>query len=296
MSFYSKETPTGVVDGSNKTFVLAHTILQVDDCWIDGAVYLGSYTIVDKTITFADAPQVSIYVDYYDTLPVPPVISSPGYITVNDAYNALLEMKKDLSDVPQATFIRLCDYINKFLYRFALGVDPGRFIKEYSFNAYNGQAVYALPTDFRDIAHFGTGIFYWDSYNNVATNRQLARTGYGNPNTGYFIQSTNINLTPPNWKASQTFVLRYIPTQSDLAFMGNYFSLDGTHTSAAIIPSEYLSMLVNILDVKYSQWDEVADLESIADARFTRELTEFAKELYKEASQYYMDDLAFIYS
>lgn len=296
MAYYSKEIPSGSIDGSNKVFTTAYTIAQIDDLFVDGAIYLGSVSVTGgNVITLADAPQATIFIDYYDAPPVSPVIDTPGFISVQTAYDSLLALKKDLSDVPQATFIQWCDFINKFLYRFILGSDPGRFLKEYQFTSAPSVTTYALPTDFRDVAHFGSGIFYWDANNDVPSNMMLARTGYGATQTGYFIQGTNLRLTPHTWNSDQQFVLRYCPVNETIQYMGDYFSLDRTASSSAIIPSEFLDMLVNVLDVRYSMWDEVPDQESLADARYSRTLTEFAKEICKEAGQYFVEDVSVYY-
>lgn len=70
--FYPKEVPSGTVDGANKTFELANVINTIDDVFVDGNIYLGSITKTgEKQITLADAPTLTIYVDYFDkTLPL----------------------------------------------------------------------------------------------------------------------------------------------------------------------------------------------------------------------------------
>ena len=70
MAFYSKQVPTGTINGVNKTFTLANTIFQIDDIWIDGAIYSGTYTKSGAVVTLADAPTATITIDYWSTDPV----------------------------------------------------------------------------------------------------------------------------------------------------------------------------------------------------------------------------------
>ena len=52
-------------------FTTAYNIAQIDDVFVDGAVYT-AFTYVGNVITLTDAPTVSIYVDYYDSPPLLP--------------------------------------------------------------------------------------------------------------------------------------------------------------------------------------------------------------------------------
>ena len=211
-------------------------------------------------------------------------------IKVQDAFTALLQLMKDLSDVPQATFVQWCDYINKFTYRFVLGIDPERFTQEQALNSLNGVNTYSLPADFRDMVHFGAGIYYLDANGGNPTDRVLPRTGYGKSQTGFYLKGNNIILTPTPWTQNYPFVIRYAPKQTSLTSVNDYFTLDGTDTGNEIIPNEFLDYLVRALNVRYSQWDEDIGGESYSDGRFDRELTELAKEYYREANIYFLED------
>lgn len=62
-----KEVPSGAVDGLNKVFVLANTIRQIANVWVDGGIYLGGVAVTfSNTITLDDAPTTSIFVDYWE--------------------------------------------------------------------------------------------------------------------------------------------------------------------------------------------------------------------------------------
>lgn len=299
MSLIVNEQPVGIIDGVNKTFTFSQSINTMILLTVDGLTYLGTFapSSGSATIVLADAPTVSIYGTYYSSPPpTPPPVVCAGKISVAQARDGLQILLKDISDVPQGTFLQWCNYINRFLYRYAIGIDPGRFVKEFPINTQVNVNVYPLPPDFRDMAHFETGLYYFDQNNNIATRRKLARTGYGVTTTGYFLQGTNINLTPGNWNQNLQLVCRYIPKQETLTNINQIFTLDGTCNGATIIPEEFLDLLVNALAVRYMTWDEEVGSESYADARFERTLTEFAKEIYREDSIYFLEDMTPYYN
>lgn len=63
MAVIKKEVPTGAIDGSNKTFVLANFPFQIDDVFMDGAIYT-TFSLSGQVLTLADAPTSSLFVDY----------------------------------------------------------------------------------------------------------------------------------------------------------------------------------------------------------------------------------------
>jgi len=65
MILITKEIPTGAINGTNVDFDLLHDIALVDDIFIDGEYYEGSFTKQAKHITLDDAPNTSLYIDYY---------------------------------------------------------------------------------------------------------------------------------------------------------------------------------------------------------------------------------------
>lgn len=65
MILITKEIPTGTIDGNNVDFDLQYDIALVDDIWIDGEIYEGSFVKQAKHITLDDAPNTSLYIDYY---------------------------------------------------------------------------------------------------------------------------------------------------------------------------------------------------------------------------------------
>lgn len=64
-NFIEKEVPLEAVDGTRVDFTLTKIIDEIDDCWVDGAIYLGAVTHSGYIVTLEEAPVYQIYVDYY---------------------------------------------------------------------------------------------------------------------------------------------------------------------------------------------------------------------------------------
>jgi hypothetical protein len=58
-----KEIPSWVIDWVNKVFTTLNNIAQVDDIFLDWAIYT-TFSYVDNVITLDDAPNISLFVDY----------------------------------------------------------------------------------------------------------------------------------------------------------------------------------------------------------------------------------------
>jgi len=76
-SYQLNEVPVGTIDSSNKTFVTAHNVYQIINATIDGVIYTGLITVLNNTVTFADAPTASVTVSYY-TSPYLQTVSLAG--------------------------------------------------------------------------------------------------------------------------------------------------------------------------------------------------------------------------
>jgi hypothetical protein len=74
MALVIKETPSGLINGSNTTFILLNTPDYIETVWMDGTLYL-AFSVVGNVLTFADAPNSSVYVDYV------PLETTPSYET-----------------------------------------------------------------------------------------------------------------------------------------------------------------------------------------------------------------------
>lgn len=228
-------------------------------------------------------------------------------ISLQQGLTILTEDLKDISDVPQATFVRWCQYINAFVYRYLIGIDPERFIKEVVFPISSGVQVYPVQSDFHDMQSWDTGFFMTDDQGvNTGIRLPLTTPGSGGSSNGglglwwggafagYYINGNNFVFTP-NPTKNLVLIQRYIPDITPLISIGQYFTSDGTVTGFPIIPYEYLEYLLRALEVKYMTWDEEVGAESYADARFTRELDALCENIRRQPQAMPMLDFSGIY-
>jgi len=279
MSYVLNETPTLV---SGTTYSTALNLYQIVDITVDGVPYTGDVTVLNDTFTLDDAPQFTIFVSYYTAASSLPV---SGTLLVSTVYDAFARYKKDISDVPQATFLDWADWVNKFAYRFILGIDPERFIETTTITQTAGGTWAYLPSDFRDIQRFGCGLYYIQSTGNPVPVSQATM----NPNaitTGFYIKDDKIYFTG-NSQSTNQFQLRYAPVEPNLDEM--------TDTFIAPLDARYIQYLVYALDVMYDQWDEDVPAEGYADQRFNRLLDELARNIRQQPQIYNMEDTSLMY-
>jgi hypothetical protein len=214
-------------------------------------------------------------------------------LTVQNALDAFGRYKRDITDVPNATFIEWCDYVNKFAYRKIAGIDAERFIDQSNtFTVTSAPQTSALPSDFEYTESFETGFYVVDDNSNDTT-RRLAVTGFGSSKMGYYIQGTNVVFTGID--DSKTIRLRYIPVNTQITALADYFTIDTLITGAEIIPDEYLNYIVKAVDVFYTQWDEDPNAESLADFRFVNVLDELLDNIRKGPSAFGTPDYSVNY-
>jgi len=208
-------------------------------------------------------------------------------LLVSDVQTAFGRRKRDITDVPAATFYEWADFVNKFVYRKLRGTDPERFMQSTTFTVTSDPQTSALPADFRDVQPLGTGFFIRNS-DGTDSERTLGRTGFGSTSLGYYITTTNVVFT--GLGNSEVIVLRYMPTQTKLTQSTQYFTLDGLTGGVEVIPDEYLEALIEALDVLYSRWDDNVSEESYADTRFVRALDELVNTLRREPDAFAIPD------
>ena len=189
-------------------------------------------------------------------------------ISLLEAQTELEQELKDITDVPSATYISWCDYVNKFLYRKLSKADPERFIASQSYTVTASPSTQALPSSFRDVVPKGTGFFLVDT-NGTQTDTQLCLTNFGSQDTGYYINGTNVVFT--GIEASTIYTLRYIPEITAFTALGDLFC----------VPDEYNRCVLDGLKVQYFIWDEDSNSESTADFRFNRSLNELLANIKK---------------
>lgn len=277
MAYISKENLTSQVNGTNKVFTTANNIAQIDDLFVDGAIYFDYTVTASNEITLTDAPTSSLYIDYYTSSPV----FSGDFITVQGARDLLERAMDDtLPNVSDAVFYDWINFINHFLYRQIRKLDPERFITQSTYNITAGTNTYALPSDFSSLDALGTGFYEVDADGNI-TSSTLIKTSVGSTTAGFFIKGSNAIFTPiPT--TSNTYILRYIPKMGQLSAL----------TDTTVIEQEYSEYLKNALVTAYEIWDENVGAEVVSDQRFARNLQELLDNYKNEAYQYDLIDLS----
>jgi len=200
-------------------------------------------------------------------------------LTVQEVYDSYSLFKADITDVGDSEFIQWCDWLNKFAYRYILGIDPERFIEEATILATAGVETADLPADFRDIQRFGCGLYvYTDSERNE---NQLTITNPNSPLRGYYIKNDKVYFTPAPVNP-ETYMLRYVPIEPNITLLTDEF--------ISPLDARYMQYIIGAIDVLYSQWDEDLSGEGIADARFVRLLDELGANVRQEPGVYALDD------
>ena len=191
-------------------------------------------------------------------------------LQISSLKTSFTNLKKDTSDVSDSLFTEWVQYCSDFVYNRIANSTPDKLFKTYSFVIGSGVTSVTLPTDFRDVARFGSGVY--ETKDGLPAD-PLALTGYGATDHGYYISDSSLYITDaPN--QSTTYILRYIPLAPVYTSTSDYLSDDKTLTGKPIIRDEDREYIIRALDVQYSIWDEDLGMEATADARFVRILSD----------------------
>lgn len=202
-------------------------------------------------------------------------------ITVAQARQEFYQRKKDISDVDAIpdTFLRWCNYVNRYAYKLFTNIFPESYIKNQTYNLVNSLATYDLPTDFQDVGPAGTGP-YLVGQNNIPTDTRLPTTNYASTKTGYYMSATQLIFTPvPNQPV--TYIFRYIPLLNDLS----------EELSEFIIPQRFSQYLMDALDTCYNIWDEDNNAEIFNDTRFMNSLNQLVELIKPDSNAYGLPDV-----
>lgn len=201
--------------------------------------------------------------------------------------------KQDISDVSNSLFLNWCNYIIGFIYDKLASSTPDKFFKTQTIQILNGQSTYSLPSDFRDMARIGAGLYPTDS-NGGPTDSPLPLTGYGSGSNGYYLDNGNLVITKIP-QATTVYILRYIPLAPVFTNDTEYFSSDKTQNGVPLFRDEDIEYLIRAIDVQYEMWDEDPSLESIADQRFVRILSELLERQRSTPNSYNLSDYNWAY-
>ncbi len=207
-------------------------------------------------------------------------------LQLQTAYTSYARQKRDITDVSSATFVEWCDWINKMVYRYLLGIDPERFITSQTYTVSSSPSTQALPATFESFTQSGCGFYLVDGSGNDTENT-LSITGFGSQETGYYFNGGNVVFTGIQ---NATYKMRFAPTVASLTGLTSYFTLDGLTGGKVIIPESYLDFVNKAIDVMYTVWDEDTGMEGVSDQRFVRLLNEFANNIKRTPSVYGLSD------
>src|SRR3990167_8008336 len=207
---------------------------------------------------------------------------------LSTAQTSLTNLKKDLSDVPQATFLEWCNFVARYIYNKLSNTDPERYINQATtFTVSASPQTSALPATFKNINPLGCGFFEIDD-NGDDTDYTLPRVPFGTQSKGFYIQGTNVVFT--GIEDGTLYRLRFIPELTDFDALADYWTVDNTLTGIEIVRDEDMDYIVKALDVLYCQWDETPDAESLADQRFVRALSGLIENYRKEPDAFALPD------
>jgi hypothetical protein len=215
-------------------------------------------------------------------------------LKIEDIYTQFGNYKRDITDVSTATRLQWIQQMSDYIYRNLAKTEPERFLSTQTYNITAGTNSYALPTDFDNIRALNTGLYKNDTDGN-ATDYRYRMTSYGNPDYGYYINSTNLILTPPDQNNTETAVLRYIPKSPVYTTVLDYLTTTKLSTGTEIVPDEYLDYIITSLDVYYTRWEEDGSAESIADFRVLRNLDFLLANIRKQSLVFEAPDVSSIY-
>jgi len=208
-------------------------------------------------------------------------------LSLQNVKDSFARLKKDISDVDNTTFIEWCNYLLHFFWRKLAHTSPDVFYQTQNYNVVANQDTYALPTNIDSLTMWGTGLY--EVNNGIVSETPVNYVPFGSSQWGYYLNNGNIVFTPQPTQNKQ-YLLRYYPSPPEFTSLSDYFTFDKTALGQEIIPSQFRLYIVRALDVLYSDWDEEVGMESFADARFVRALSEILDHIRVSPSVYYTEN------
>lgn len=275
MAFIPKEIPVWAIDGVNKIFTLSKNIDQLDDVFVDWAIYTDISITWGNQITLSDAPTVSIFVDYYDT---PPLNPSNGFLLVSDLRNILERyLDDDLPEVTDEIFLDFANDLQIDLYDRLVDINWLDFVKSQDF-IYSTDTI-ALNTDFLNASKLNTGLYRVQDWK---TDIHYPNVGKWSSLKGWYINWTDLKLV---WNFSnETLRFNYIPTSYDL----------NNTTDSTIIPNNrrYYPAVRNMLKMLYSWWSAVDNTdEARSGEKYNQDLQNLVNYIWKTPDSINLDEI-----
>lgn len=212
-------------------------------------------------------------------------------IQLSDARTKLGLVLKDISDISDDQFLYMCQTVSDYIYPQIFKTDPEKFIKSTTVNITAGTNNYSLPADYMTMNAAGTGL-YRKTSDGYETDQRWTLTGYGKGEKGYYLDNSELVLTPDNYPSTETAVLRYLPNPPAFSGLTDYFTSDGTASGFIIIDSQYMHYLVSALQTQYMIIDEDSGGESLSDFRFVRAMSNLLANVRRTGGVYITPDLS----
>jgi hypothetical protein len=157
--------------------------------------------------------------------------------------------------------------VNRELRQIIESYDPELLISTETINVLASTSAYALPSDFGSITHTGTGLYEVDADGDIE-DRTRTITGPGSTTNGFWIDSTNLNLTPEP-QSTDTLILRYMTKDT------KFTSLDDTF----VVDDSWEELVENGLLVRVAKHRRNSNDEVIAGQRYRNSLDLFIQNI-----------------
>ena len=200
-------------------------------------------------------------------------------LTINDIFDSLKSIKKDISDVDTGEQLRMANILNNEIYELNKSIKPDDYVFEYDFITQAGEQRYDLPIDFGDIKALNCGLF---ELNNNKLGSQVQESYPGGDN-GYYIGGEYILgvYTPSIYftegqNGNNIYRLRYIRELPELISLADELVLD----------KRFLELARNFVLKEYAIFDEDSEREQIADQRYRLTVKDYIKSARKTPSVY----------
>jgi len=252
MAFINNEIPSWAINWVNKVFTLANPIYQMDDVFVDWAVYF-AFTVTDTyEITLVDAPTVSIVVDYYDT---PPTNPTSWKLLVSDMLTIFKRSKNSsLVDVTDEVFLDFANDLNIDYYDLYVDANPWDYITATSYSVTSSNFSTALPTDLQEIS----GVYEVDSNWLQTVEVPPIHITWNN---WYYTEWGNIIV---RWLPNKTIEVRYFEEPLWLSVISEATLIDNKRRNYPIVR--------NLLDLLYQWWINNNSWEVKASEKYIQDI------------------------
>lgn len=266
------EVPYGNIDGSNKTFTLNYTPTEINDIYVDGAVYT-DFSVQGSVLTLGDAPTSTIIVDYF----IPS--GDADTITVEEAIERLERQKNDtLSEVSTDLYLDWLNDLNFLLYHTLQKADMERLTTERLIPITDKTIGYQLPSDFKHVKGVDLGFYKMksDSDGRLTAEKKLIKQIYGSTREGYRLRGANFELT--RRPGSDYFInLRYVRSINKLI---------ATSDRMVVNFEDYVTA-IDWLEREYGTWNIDINEANNASQKFGRDFAQLFSNNTREPKIYY---------